>query len=100
MEGSGEQRARDHRKPGESFLTDTILDADTPTPSQLALPHQIETRLEAALRGLGRVYREVIALRAYCGMSYREIAKTMGLPSENTANVLFLRARAELRNRL
>ncbi len=46
------------------------------------------------------MYREVICLRAYCGMSYREIAKAMGLPSENTANVLFLRARAELRKRI
>jgi DNA-directed RNA polymerase specialized sigma24 family protein len=43
------------------------------------------------------VYREVICLRAYCRMSYREIAKAMGLPSEKTASVLFLRARAELR---
>ena len=46
------------------------------------------------------MYREVISLRAYCGMSYREIAESMGLPSENTANVVFLRARSELRSRL
>ena len=84
----------------ESFLTDTILDADMPTPSQFALAHETEARLEEVLRGLGSVYREVISLRAYCGMSYREIAETMGLPSENTANVLFLRARAELRKQI
>ena len=34
------------------------------------------------------------------GMSYRQVAETMGLPSENTTNVLFLRARAELRKRI
>ena len=45
-------------------------------------------------------YREIICLRAYCRMPYREIAESMGLPSENTANVLFLRARAELQKRL
>ena len=84
----------------ESFLTDTILGADTPTPSQCALAHETEARLEEGLRALSSVYREVISLRAYCGMAYREIAKTMGLPSENTANVLFHRARAELRNRI
>ena len=33
-------------------------------------------------------------------MPYAEIAESMGLPSENTANVLFLRARAELQKRL
>ena len=95
-------RKRERPNPvlGETFLTETILDADTPTPSQVALGNETEGRLEAALQGLGSVYREVISLRAYCGMSYREIAETMGLPSENTANVLFLRARAELRGRL
>ncbi len=84
----------------ESFLTETILGADTPTPSQVALAHETEARLEAGLRGLSPVYREVISLRAYCGMSYRQVAETMGLPSENTANVLFLRARAELRKQI
>jgi RNA polymerase sigma-70 factor (ECF subfamily) len=93
-------RLRPQPDPGESFLTETILDADAPTPSQVALAHETEARLEEALRGLGSVYREVISLRAYCGMSYRQVAEAMGLPSENTANVLFLRARAELRKRL
>ena len=82
-----------------SYLTDTILD-DADSSSRLDPAHETETRLEAVLRGLKPVYREVICLRAYCGMSYLEIAKAMGLPSRNTANVLFLRARAELRKRI
>ena len=82
-----------------SYLTHTILDA-ADSQSHLARAHDTETRLEAGLRALRPVYREVICLRAYCGMSYREIAKAMGLPSENTANVLFLRARAELRKKI
>ena len=93
-------RERRPTEPGQTFLTETILDADAPTPSQCAQANETEGRLAEALAGLGSVYREVIALRAYCGMSYREIAATMGLPSENTANVLFLRARAELRKRI
>jgi len=84
----------------ESFLTETILGADEATPSQVALARETEDRLEEGLQGLSPVYREVISLRAYCGMSYRQVAETMGLPSENTANVLFLRARAELRKQI
>jgi len=84
----------------QTFLTETILGAEEATPSQFALARETEERLEAALSGLSPVYREVISLRAYCGMSYRQIAETMGLPSENTANVLFLRARAELRKKI
>jgi len=79
-----------------SYLSRSILD-DANSPGHLARAHDTESRLEAGLRSLRPVYREVICLRAYCRMSYREIAKAMGLPSEQTASVLFLRARAELR---
>ena len=82
-----------------SYLTQTILDG-ADSPSHVARIHETEARLETGLRRLRPVYREVICLRAYCRMSYREIAKAMGLPSEKTASVLFLRARAELRKRI
>ena len=82
-----------------SYLTHSILDA-ADSSSHVARARVTEARLEAGLRALRPVYREVICLRAYCGMSYREIAKAMGLPSEKTASVLFLRARAELRRQI
>ena len=85
---------------GESCLGESILGGDDPTPSQYATANETEAALEQALLGLDPRYREVICLRAYCGMSYRQIAETMGIPSENTANALFFRARAELRERL
>ena len=85
---------------GESCLGESMLGGDDPTPSQHATANETEAALEQALLGLDPRYREVICLRAYCGMSYREIAKAMGIPSENTANALFFRARAELRERL
>ena len=86
---------------GERYLTDSILDGGrTPELNQSALADETEARLAAALRGLKPVYREVICLRAYCRMPDRRIAEAMGLPSEDTANALFLRARAELRKRL
>jgi DNA-directed RNA polymerase specialized sigma24 family protein len=81
-----------------SYLTDVILD-DAPAP-KAALAAETEARLEAALWRLGSVYREVICLRAYCGMSDQRIAAAMELPSAETAAELFLSARAELRNRL
>jgi DNA-directed RNA polymerase specialized sigma24 family protein len=90
---SGTQRDSEGRR---SYLTDVILD-DTP---EAALAAETEARLEAALWQLGSVYREVICLRAYCVMSDQRIAAAMDLPSAETAAVLFLRARAELRNRL
>ena len=84
----------------ESYLSDSMLADDDATPSQHAAARETEERLEAALLAIDPRYREVICLRAYCRMPYSEIASSMGLPSENTANVLFLRARKELRRRL
>ena len=83
-----------------SWLAESMLEGDGATPSQFATAHETEMRLEQALLSIDPRYREIICLRAYCRMPYGEIAESMGLPSENTANVLFLRARAELQKRL
>lgn len=45
---------------------------------------------------LGPRHREVLGLRLHLGLGFREIAEVMKLRSENTANVLFLRARQKL----
>jgi RNA polymerase sigma factor (sigma-70 family) len=84
----------------ESYLSDSMLDGGHATPSQHASTRETEARLEQALLKLDPRYREVISLRVYCGMPHGDIAEAMGLRSENTANVLFLRAREELRKRL
>ena len=55
-----------------------------------------EARVEAALLQLSPRYREVIALRVHAQMSYSDIADAMELPSDDTANALFLRARQKL----
>ena len=70
------------------------------TPSQHATARETEARLEDAVRRINPRYRETFCLRAYCRMPYSEIAAAMDLPSENTANVMFLRARTELQKRL
>jgi RNA polymerase sigma-70 factor, ECF subfamily len=84
----------------ESYLTDSLFTGNEPTPSEHAGARETEDALERALSTLDERYREVICLRAYCDMPYREIAEAMGLRTENMANVLFLRAREELRRKL
>ena len=83
-----------------TWLAESMLEGDGATPSQFATARETEERLEQVLLTIDPRYREVICLRAYCRMPYKEIAASMGLPSENTANVLFQRARAELQKRL
>jgi len=80
----------------QTSLSDSLFAGREDPASQVARGNEAEERLERALLMLGPRYREVIALRVHGGLSHREIAAAMGLPSENTANVLFLRARARL----
>jgi RNA polymerase sigma factor (sigma-70 family) len=84
----------------ESYLSESMLDGGHATPSQYATARETEARLERSLYRIDPRYREVICLRVYCGMQFADIATAMGLRNENTANVMFLRAREELQRRL
>lgn len=77
-------------------LSESLFAGNESPPSQIARGKEAEEQIEAAMLTLGPRYREVIALRVHGELSYKEIAKAMNLSSENTANVLFLRARARL----
>ena len=44
-------------------------------------------------------WREVILMRLFCEMSYREIGDELGIREETTVRKLFSRAIAELRRR-
>lgn len=80
----------------QTSLSESLFAGREDPASQVAWGNEAEERIERALLTLGSRYREVIALRVHGGLGYRDIAVAMGLPSENTANVLFLRARARL----
>ena len=81
----------------EQSLSESLFPGHDLAVSQVLHGRELEERIEQALLQLGARYREVIVLRARGGLSHAEIAAAMSLPSENTANVLFLRARQRLR---
>ena len=92
--GSGQvQRVADF---ATTRLAESLFPDGGPGVSKAARDHEDEERVEAAMLSLSPRYREGIALRVHGEMSYREIAAAMDLPSENTANALFLRARQKL----
>ena len=68
--------------------------------TQSAAP-QVDRRLDllAAIRRLGGDHREVLVLREMQGLSYAEIAATLGIP-QGTVESRLHRARRELRDRL
>lgn len=107
-----ENNVRDHMRRGQALkrgagrvlpfgalfaLSEALVEGNEDRPSVVAQGKEAEERIERAILTLGDRYREVIALRVHGELSFQEIAKAMELASENTANVLFLRARARLR---
>ena len=68
-------------------------------PERQALARERELALHAALKSLGRPYREVIVLRDIEGLSYEEVAAALDL-NVGTVKSRLNRGRTELRRRL
>jgi RNA polymerase sigma-70 factor (ECF subfamily) len=68
-------------------------------PEQETLAHERERVLRAALKNLGRAYRETVILRDIEGFSYEEIAEMLEI-SIGTVKSRLARGRQELRRRL
>lgn len=93
------QAARFHRRRGrrkEQMLAPNGFEARVPSASQAA-----DRRLDVreALGRLSREHREVVVLREFDGMSYAEMADTLGVPQGTVESRLY-RARQELKGAL
>lgn len=74
---------------------DTLLVAQDPSPSHLAIAHEQRERLAKVLEELPEDYRQVILLRNFEELSHEAVAKRMGR-SEPAVRMLWLRALAAL----
>jgi len=68
-------------------LAETIEAPDNA--AALAERHELRERVHAALQRLPGSYREVVVLRHYGDMSYREIAETLGVPERTVKSRLY-----------
>jgi len=67
----------------------------TPSPEQLALEGDTSRRVQAAVEELAPEFREVVVLREFEGLSYKEIAAVVAAPIGTVMSRLS-RARAQL----
>ncbi len=67
-----------------------------PSPSEHAMGHELEARIERALLDLGERYRRAFELRRLAEMSYEEIAEEMGLSGAASARALFARTLSKI----
>jgi RNA polymerase sigma-70 factor (ECF subfamily) len=80
------------------FLRSSIFATDELSPSRAAMGKEINEEIEAALLQLPKHHREVIVLRHLCGMSYAEVAQSLGLHEEATARKAVSRALRKLKD--
>jgi RNA polymerase sigma-70 factor (ECF subfamily) len=67
-----------------------------PSPSTVVSRQEEAEDLRRALKRLPGDYRDVIRLRDFDGLPYRQIARLLGRPSENAVQMLHHRALARL----
>jgi RNA polymerase sigma-70 factor (ECF subfamily) len=82
---------------GTDGIDVVVLPSSDPGPEQQAQTQELTMRLRKALSRLQPKEAEVICLRSFNDMSYRQIGKELGIKA-NTAGVLLNRARTKLRN--
>lgn len=87
------------RAQGDQPLIDLLRAAGENSPEQETLAHEREKVLRQALRSLSLAYRETVILRDIEGLTYEEIAETLGI-NVGTVKSRLARGRQELKTRL
>lgn len=85
--------------PDEGLLSSVrlLVPEDDLTPSRVAEGREMAEIVERALLELPDHQRQLVILRCFCGMSFEEIAATLGFESVSTVRVTLHRVRNELR---
>lgn len=79
------------RQPGRDSLSE-MSPAPGPSPLEVAIGRERLEQYEAALAALPDAQQEAIFMRVELGFTYDEIAGALGIPSENAARMMVVRA--------
>lgn len=81
-----------------TLLADELTD-ESDTPEDAVLRTDVSERVRAVIDSLKPKYRDVVILRTYASLSFAQISKILGM-SENSAKVIFFRAKNMIREEL
>ena len=84
----------------DSDLLRSTLFAHRGSPSGVVGASELAERIEEALLEFPKHQREIVVLRAVCGMSFREIADELGVEDEGTVRVAYHRLVKRLEERV
>ena len=96
----GGGRVRRFRDYPSQALSESFFPAQGPSPSSVVHAREREQQIEAALLSMPQHHREVIILRQFCGLSYKEIVEAMGFRQEESARKAWYRALQKLKKAL
>jgi RNA polymerase sigma factor (sigma-70 family) len=96
----GEGRVRPRADLSSAFLRSSIFPGREPTPSEVAMGHELAQRAEAVLVGFPERERRVFVMRRLCEVPFEQIAAELGLASAAVARSLYSRLMARLLARL
>lgn len=91
-------RSRERQRRAPEAEAEMVHDP-APRPEDEAVQREERERVRSAVAGLPELYRGVVVLRYFSGLSVEEIAELVGRPA-STVGVQLLRARALLRSAL
>ena len=89
-------RVWQRKHPPTAELTEEILTDTAPSAESEAISAEARGALYKRLHALSEPYREVLYLRLFAGLSYKEIADVFG-KTENWARVTFYRGKEKLK---
>ena len=92
----GEGRVRPRADLSSAFLMSSIFAGHEPTPSAVAVGHELAARVEELLIGLPERDRRAFVMRALCNAPLEEIADELGMSSAAAARVFYSRLMARL----
>jgi RNA polymerase sigma-70 factor (ECF subfamily) len=96
----GEGRVRPRADLSSAFLVSSIFPGEAPTPSQVAVGHELVEQVEALLIELPERDRRAFVMRRMCDASFEEVAAELGLANAATARSHYSRLMARLLARL
>ena len=83
-----------------SILHSSIFAVAEPTPSEYALADETAAKLEECLLAMPEYQREVVILRAVCGMSPSEVAEELDIANEHLVSVAYSRVLQKLKREI
>ncbi len=90
---------RDYTYAGADYLVDMYFDRNDTDPETEYIKSEMKAAVQKTVKKLPSKYRDVIVLRIYADLSFKQVGEALGI-SENSAKVIYFRAKNKVKEEL